>query len=103
MILSRDADRTEMLQTFFIWTFIVLPLAIAVAVMLYRSRWFILGLAAVAAAMAVVWGVLTLATSVDRWLDRPRRCGCDRALHRSGAGVPILHPMITRAEAVDAA
>ena len=61
-----------MLQTFFIWTFIVLPLAIAVAMMLYRSRWFILGVAAVAAVMAVVWGVLTLATSVDRWLDRPR-------------------------------
>jgi hypothetical protein len=57
-----------MLQTFFIWAFIVLPLAIAVAVMLYRSRWFILGVAAVVAAMAVVWGVLTLATSVDRWL-----------------------------------
>ena len=75
-----------MLQTFFIWAFIVLPLAIAVAVMLYRSRWFILGLAAVAAAMAVVWGVLTLATSVDRWLDRSRRCGCDRALHEAAPG-----------------
>ena len=61
-----------MLQTFFILAFIVLPLAIAVAVMLYRSRWFILGVAAVAAAMAVVWGVLTLATSVDRWVDRSR-------------------------------
>jgi hypothetical protein len=88
-----------MLQTFFIWTFIVLPLGIAVAVMLYRSRWFILGIAAVAAAMAVIWGVLTLATSVDRWLDRPR----DAALHRGGAGIPILHPMMDRAEAVDAA
>ena len=91
-----------MLQTFFIWTFIVLPLAIAVAVMLYRSRWFILGLAAVAAAMAVVWGVLTLATSVDRWLDRSpdavRSCPAPKRRR-----VPILHPMIDRAEAVDAA
>ena len=58
-----------MLQTFFISAFIALPLAIAVAVMLYRSRWFILGVAAVAAAMAVVWVLLFLATSVDRWLD----------------------------------
>ena len=92
-----------MLQTFFIWAFIVLPLAIAVAVMLYRSRWFILGIAAVAAAMAVVWGSPHLGY-VSRPLARSAgRCGCDRALHRSGAGVPILHPMIHRAEAVDAA
>jgi hypothetical protein len=59
-----------MLVTFFILAFIALPLAIAVAVMLYRSRWFILGVAAVATAMAVIWGFLILAASVDRWLDR---------------------------------
>ena len=77
-----------MLKTFFIWAFVVLPLVIALAVMLYKARWFILGIAAVAAAMAVVWGGLTLATSVDRWIDRPAGSGAIVPCAEAAPGSP---------------
>ena len=92
-----------MLQTFFIWAFIALPLAIAVAVMLYRSRWFVLGIAAVAAAMALVWGILILATLVDRWLDRPPDAAAIVPCAKAAPGSQSCTLMIYRAEAVDAA
>lgn len=56
-----------MLETFFVWAFIILPLCTAVVLIFYRARYFMLGVLAITVAIALVWTVLHLVDRFDRW------------------------------------
>ncbi|WP_207461220.1 hypothetical protein [Azospirillum sp. SYSU D00513] len=55
-----------MLKTFFIWGFVVFPLAVALIWSLYRARFFVLGVAGIALVISMIWGVLRLTDRFDR-------------------------------------
>ena len=44
-----------MLETFFIWVFIILPLGVAVVLILYRARFFVVGMIVIATVMTLIW------------------------------------------------
>jgi hypothetical protein len=54
-----------MLKTFFISALVVLPLGIAVALIAYRARYFVLGIAVIVLVMALVWGGIRVAAMLD--------------------------------------
>jgi len=49
-----------MLETLFIWGLILLPLGIAIVLIAYRARFFILGIAGIALVLALIWAALRL-------------------------------------------
>ncbi len=60
-----------MLESFFIWGFIVLPLVSAILLMLYRARYFLFGVFGMALAVGMVWGIVSIGQGLSRWLDDP--------------------------------
>jgi len=54
-----------MLQTLFITGFILVPLALAFVLIAYRARFFIVGVAAIALLLVLLWGGLKLAVMWD--------------------------------------
>ena len=54
-----------MLETLFVVGFVVLPLAIAVILIIYRARFVVIGVAVLVAFLMLIWAVLTLSTLVQ--------------------------------------
>ena len=54
-----------MLQTLFITGFILVPLTLAFVMIAYRARFFIVGVAAIALLLVLLWGGLKLAVMWD--------------------------------------
>lgn len=54
-----------MLEKLFIVGFIILPLAIAVGLIVYRARFFLIGIFVLVGFLMLVWTGLKLATVVD--------------------------------------
>jgi len=54
-----------MLETLFVVGFVVLPLAIAVILIIYRARFVVIGVAVLVAFLMLIWGILTLSTLVQ--------------------------------------
>ena len=55
-----------MLKTFFIATLVVLPLAVALALIAYRARYFVLGVAVIVLVTMAIWAGIRVAAMVDR-------------------------------------
>lgn len=53
-----------MLETLFVVGFVVLPLAIAVTLIIYRARFVVIGIAVLIAILMLIWAVLTLSVMV---------------------------------------
>jgi hypothetical protein len=53
-----------MLETLFVVGFVVLPLAIAVVLIIYRARFVVIGIAVLVAFLMLIWAILTLSTLV---------------------------------------
>ncbi|QJP13430.1 hypothetical protein G3545_07030 [Starkeya sp. ORNL1] len=53
-----------MLETLFVVGFVVLPLAIAVVLILYRARFVVIGIAVLVVFLMLIWAVLTLSALV---------------------------------------
>lgn len=53
-----------MLETLFVVGFVVLPLAIAVVLIIYRARFVVVGIAVLVAFLMLIWAVLTLSALV---------------------------------------
>lgn len=61
-----------MLQTFFVWGFIILPLCAAIILMFFRARLFLLGVLGLVVAMALVWTAINLIDRAERyWWPEP--------------------------------
>lgn len=58
-----------MLETLFVVGFVLLPLALAVVLILYRARFVVLGLAGVVTFLMVIWMVLKTSDIVERAFD----------------------------------
>lgn len=58
-----------MLETLFVIGFVLLPLALAVVMILYRARFVVLGLAGVVAFLVMIWMVLKASDIVERSFD----------------------------------
>jgi hypothetical protein len=54
-----------MLKTVFIATLVVLPLGLAIALIAYRARYFVLGIAAIFLLAALMWGGIRVAAMLD--------------------------------------
>jgi hypothetical protein len=54
-----------MLETLFIWGLIVVPLGIAVVLILYRARFFVVGILGMVAIMMLIWAGLRFAAMFD--------------------------------------
>lgn len=54
-----------MLKTFFISALVILPLALAVVLIAYRARYFVLGIGIIAFVVAVIWGGIRLAAMIE--------------------------------------
>jgi hypothetical protein len=74
----RDASRATgeeaatVLQTFFVWGFIVLPLCAAIILIFFRARLFLLGVLALIVAMVLVWTAINLIDRAQRtWWPEP--------------------------------
>jgi hypothetical protein len=57
-----------MLETLFIWGFVVLPLAVAVVLIAYRVRVFLIGIIVISLTAAVGWAVISGVGSLEGWL-----------------------------------
>ena len=55
-----------MLKTFFIATLVVLPLAVALALIAYRARYFVLGLVVIILVTMAIWAGIRVAAMVDK-------------------------------------
>jgi len=55
-----------MLKTFFIATLVILPLAVAMALIAYRARYFVLGIAVIILVTMVIWAGIRVAAMVDK-------------------------------------
>jgi hypothetical protein len=55
-----------MLKTLFIATLVVLPLALAVALIAYRARYFVLGIAVIVFVTMLIWAGIRVAAMVDK-------------------------------------
>lgn len=62
-------DRLGMLETLFVIGFVLLPLAIAVVLILYRARFLVIGLSAIVLLLGLIWMVLKASDIVERTLD----------------------------------
>ena len=58
-----------MLETLFISTLVVLPLAVAVVLIAYRARYFVLGIAVIVLVVMVIWGGIRIAAMFDTNAD----------------------------------
>jgi hypothetical protein len=47
-----------MLETLFIWGLIIIPLGIAVVLVAYRARYFVLGIGVIILVMMLIWALL---------------------------------------------
>jgi hypothetical protein len=54
-----------MLKTFFIAALVILPLALAVVLIAYRARYFVLGIGVVVFVVAVIWGGIRIAAMFE--------------------------------------
>jgi ABC-type Na+ efflux pump permease subunit len=54
-----------MLKTVFIATLVVLPLGLAIALIAYRARYFVLGIVGIALLAVLMWGGIRLAAMFD--------------------------------------
>ena len=54
-----------MLRTLFISGLVLLPLVIAVVLIAYRARYFVLGIAAIVVLMMLIWAGLRIASMLD--------------------------------------
>jgi len=55
-----------MLKTFFITTLVILPLAVAVGLIAYRARYFVLGVAVIVLVTMLIWAGIRVAALVDK-------------------------------------
>ncbi len=55
-----------MLKTFFITTLVILPLAVAVGLIAYRARYFVLGVAVIVVVTMLIWAGIRVAAMVDK-------------------------------------
>jgi hypothetical protein len=78
-----------MLETLFISGLIILPLAVAVVLMLYRARFFVVGIIGIVAIMMLIWAGLRFAAMFDDSPDgeSPARGGPAAYLDGLGEGV----------------
>ena len=76
-----------MLETLFIWGLVILPLAVALVLVAYRARYFVLGIAIIVLVMMLIWGILRLAVvwsgdpipqTTEARLDSFRHAGVQR-------------------------
>lgn len=58
-----------MLETLFIWGLILVPLGIAVVLILYRARFFVVGILGVVAIMMLIWAGLRFAAMFEEGPD----------------------------------
>ena len=56
-----------MLKTLFVWGFVVVPLAIAIVLMVYRARILIAFILVLGLAAAGVWGAMRFGSSIQAW------------------------------------
>lgn len=61
--------RLGMLETLFVIGFVLLPLAIAVVLILYRARFLVIGLSAIILLLVLIWMVLKASDIVERTFD----------------------------------
>lgn len=54
-----------MLKTMFVFGFVAVPLVLAFMLILYRARYFLLGIAAIALLLVLLWGGLRIAALWD--------------------------------------
>lgn len=54
-----------MLKTFFVSALVILPLALAVVLIAYRARYFVLGIGVVVFVVAVIWGGIRIAAMFE--------------------------------------
>jgi hypothetical protein len=57
-----------MLETLFIWGFVVLPLAVAVVLIAYRVRVFVIGIILISLTAAAGWVAISAVGSLEGWL-----------------------------------
>jgi hypothetical protein len=81
-----------MLKTVFIATLVVLPLAVAIVLIAYRARYFVLGIAAIVFAAMLIWAGIRVAAMFDKSADSaapgPARTSIS-CLDRSAAAPPL--------------
>lgn len=77
-----------MLKTFFVWSFIALPLVIALAWIAYRARFFLVGILGIALAISAIWGLLRLSDFLHAATDGP-------------VEGPMAHPIVERIACVN--
>lgn len=58
-----------MLKTLFVWGFVALPLAIAIALMIYRARILIAFILVLGLVAAGIWGAMRFGASIQAWWD----------------------------------
>jgi hypothetical protein len=56
-----------MLKSFFLWGFVVVPLAIAIALIAYRARFVLVAIVALLLVMASIWTALRFEDSIAEW------------------------------------
>lgn len=78
-----------MLETLFIWSLIFVPLGIAVVLILYRARFFVVGIIGIVAIMMLIWAGLRFAAMFDDAPagEEPARSGPMALLDRVGDGI----------------
>jgi hypothetical protein len=78
-----------MLETLFISGLIVLPLSVAVVLLLYRARFFVVGIIGIVAIMTLIWAGLRFAAMFDGVPEGEvpaAQEGSSGQLHRAGDG-----------------
>ena len=55
-----------MLKTFFIATLVVLPLAVAVGLIAYRARYFVVGVVVIVLVTMLIWAGIRVAALMDK-------------------------------------
>jgi hypothetical protein len=75
-----------MLETLFISGLIILPLGLAVVLILYRARFFVVGVVGIVAIMMLIWAGLWFAAMFDRGSEgeSPVQSGPNARLDRAG-------------------
>jgi hypothetical protein len=81
-----------MLKTLFIATLVVLPLAVAIVLIAYRARYFVLGIAAIVFVAMLMWAGIRIAAMFDKSTDAgsagPARTSIS-CVERSAAEPPL--------------
>ncbi|MCK0209443.1 hypothetical protein MWN33_15520 [Starkeya koreensis] len=79
-----------MLETLFVIGFVLIPLAVAVVLILYRARFLVVGLAGIVLVLVLIWMVLKASDIVERSFE-PREPAlsmpgnCPEAVQGQGA------------------